>query len=246
MAVAGNYRGRLELSGHATKRCHRNREQIDMGLTKYKDAQEAIVAFGAATRPGIDIVDRIKAFTEGPDHHEGYDRPWQMMTEGLLHSILESPDDCGLEIRDFCFRRPILAEWFHGAFAADASFLLDEARDEILRLRGGIEPSRGEAMTDPLIEKVAQAICESKPDRSGFWETTPDARRKGYRTQARAAVAAVLKGIREPSDQAIADGVNFLIDADLDGPDGVGHSDVVGCWQAMVDALRAELKEPGA
>ena len=213
MAVAGNYRGRLELSGHATKRCHRNREQIDMGLTKYKDAQEAIVAFGAATRPGIDIVDRIKAFTEGPDHHEGYDRPWQMMTEGLLHSILESPDDCGLEIRDFCFRRPILAEWFNGAFANDASFLLDEARDEILRLRGGIEPSRGEAMTDPLTEKVAQAICESRPDRAGFWETTPEARRKGYRTQARAAVVAALKGIRKPPNMMRPAGYVEMIDA---------------------------------
>jgi hypothetical protein len=52
-------------------------------------------------------------------------------------------------------------------------------------------------MTHPLTEKVAQAICESKPDRAGFWETTPEARRKGYRTQARAAVVAVLKHMRD-------------------------------------------------
>ena len=45
-------------------------------------------------------------------------------------------------------------------------------------------------MTDELIESVARAICESKPDRAGFWETTPEPRRKGYRTQARAAIVA--------------------------------------------------------
>ena len=56
-------------------------------------------------------------------------------------------------------------------------------------------------MTDELIESVARAICESKPDRAGFWETTPEPRRKGYRTQARAAVVAVLKGIR-PNQKA--------------------------------------------
>ena len=43
-------------------------------------------------------------------------------------------------------------------------------------------------MTDELIESVARAICESKPDRAGLWETTPEPRRKGYRTQARAAI----------------------------------------------------------
>ncbi len=112
-----------------------------MGLTKYKDAREAIKAFEAATSEEIDIVDRIKTFHDGPDFHKDHDRPWQMVTEVLLHSILESPDDCVLEIRDFCWRRPILAEWFHGSFAEDASFLLDRARDEILRLRAEIEPS---------------------------------------------------------------------------------------------------------
>jgi hypothetical protein len=45
-------------------------------------------------------------------------------------------------------------------------------------------------MTDELVESVARAICESKPDRAGFWETTPEPRRKGYRTQARAAIVA--------------------------------------------------------
>jgi hypothetical protein len=48
-------------------------------------------------------------------------------------------------------------------------------------------------MSHNLVESVARAICESKPDRAGFWKTTPEARRKGYRTQARAAVVAVLK-----------------------------------------------------
>jgi hypothetical protein len=49
------------------------------------------------------------------------------------------------------------------------------------------------SVTHSLVESVARAICESKPDRAGFWETTPEPRRKGYRTQARAATVAVLK-----------------------------------------------------
>jgi hypothetical protein len=63
-------------------------------------------------------------------------------------------------------------------------------------------------MTDELIESVARAICESKPDRAGFWETTPEPRRKGYRTQARAAVVAVLKELE----------LGWVVDDDPDLP----------------------------
>ena len=93
---------------------------------------------------------------------------------------------CG-SITAFSKRGNTVSAWSaHGAGAVNVV-----ADDE--RLADDHGWTRGEAMTHQLIEKVAQAICESKPDRAGFWKTTPEARRKGYRTQARAAVVAVLK-----------------------------------------------------
>lgn len=44
---------------------------------------------------------------------------------------------------------------------------------------------------------------------------------------------AAIKAMWEPTEGSIAAGVSFLIDANLDGPDGIGESDARGCWQAM-------------
>jgi hypothetical protein len=101
--------------------------------------------------------------------------------------------------------------------------------------------------THNLVESVARAICRTQCSETdsicaGGCQSDGEALVVAFGDVARAAVVAVLKGIREPSDQAIADGVNFLIDANLDGPDGVGHSDAVGCWQAMSDALLAQIE----
>jgi hypothetical protein len=91
-------------------------------------------------------------------------------------------------------------------------------------------------MTHNLVESVARAICESKPDRAGFWETTPEPRRKGYRTQARAAVVAVLKGIRVPTLGMCDAGMNSPIPYNTDSP-------IMGpAFTAMIDALLAQIE----
>ena len=46
----------------------------------------------------------------------------------------------------------------------------------------------------------------------------------------------LVKVPREPTEAMLANGVSVLIDGGLDGPDGVGHSDANGCWEAMIDA----------
>lgn len=105
-----------------------------------------------------------------------------------------------------------------------------------------------------MLEKVARAICENKPDRDGYWESVPEARRKGYRTMARAAIEAM----REPTvamvnawedatqtDQSFEwarrnlppvgtwDEANWEFEA----------SYCVGNWQAMIDAALSEDKQ---
>ena len=57
------------------------------------------------------------------------------------------------------------------------------------------------------------------------------------RAQKIATQGAQIAALREPSEINIANGVQFLIDAKLDGPDGVGHSDALGCWHAMFPAV---------
>ncbi len=102
-------------------------------------------------------------------------------------------------------------------------------------------------MTD-MISEVARAIAER--NEPGLWdrpEGLPDEFWRGsYLGDANAAIKAHEKALeakglvivpREPNVASIANGVQFLIDANLDGPDGVGHSDALGCWQTMLAAL---------
>ena len=94
-------------------------------------------------------------------------------------------------------------------------------------------------MTDEMIEAVAQAIREARNEAMG--RTTPYPDHLSI-IEARAAIAAHKSALakaglgirpREPTAESIAEGVLFLVDANLDGPDGVGESDALGCWQAM-------------
>lgn len=50
-------------------------------------------------------------------------------------------------------------------------------------------------------------------------------------------VNAVIACIREPDEKMLASGVSALIDAGLDGSNGVGHSDVIACLQAVLDSM---------
>ena len=71
-------------------------------------------------------------------------------------------------------------------------------------------------MAESMFERVALAIANA-----------------AYDDKAKAAIEAM----REPTEGSIAAGVSFLIDANLDGPDGVADSDVRGCFQAIVDRV---------
>ena len=105
-------------------------------------------------------------------------------------------------------------------------------------------------MTD-MQEKVARAIagiCNDKGQElaSKCEMQAPPISWQAFEREAKAAIEAYEKTLkaqglvivpREPSEGSIANGVQFLIDANLDGPDGVGQSDARGCWQAMIDAV---------
>lgn len=95
------------------------------------------------------------------------------------------------------------------------------------------------------VEAVATALCQSMiaPRQCPCLELGKfmcDDQHPGH--QARAAIAAYQARLAdtgravmsaELSKQQLADGVLALIDAGLDGPDGVGHSEVQAVWRAI-------------
>lgn len=92
-----------------------------------------------------------------------------------------------------------------------------------------------------LVEFRAKALNTALIFSDGSWEDLNPGRQSQLRLQAleslKAEEAAGLAVVPvEPTDASIANGVVFLIDANLDGPDGVGHSDVQGCFAAMLAA----------
>ena len=103
-------------------------------------------------------------------------------------------------------------------------------------------------MTD-MQEKVARAIYKRAFDDDpalgeldsaewALWSEVGRAAIKAHETALEAQGLVIVP--REPSEGSIASGVVFLIDANLDGPDGVGESDARGCWQAMLAALEGK------
>ncbi len=81
-------------------------------------------------------------------------------------------------------------------------------------------------ISDAAVEAVARAIAKS--NRSGQ-------RWRYYAQDARAAIAAYRQVLADNlTEQQLADGVQALIDAGLDGPDGVGHSDVRAVIKAVL------------
>jgi len=97
-------------------------------------------------------------------------------------------------------------------------------------------------MTHPMVEKVARAICDDQlwP---GAWIKANEVEMDAYKRQARAAIAAVLDAMREPSEGMKHSGTEFLYGEDFIGnPKAV--TTAVETWRAMIDALRAELLPP--
>ena len=101
-------------------------------------------------------------------------------------------------------------------------------------------------MTD-MISVVARALLvkrysgyagygEYEPGEVEIEETLPEAKAFIKALEAKGLVIVP----REPNVASIANGVQFLIDANLDGPDGVGHSDAVGVWDTMLAALEGK------
>lgn len=92
-------------------------------------------------------------------------------------------------------------------------------------------------MTTPetMVERVARAICENRSEREGFWKSVPESRRKGYRTQARAAIREMM----EPTPLMLqwAGGIeNYDYESMSAKPD----ADHVEWWQAMLTAALEE------
>lgn len=84
-------------------------------------------------------------------------------------------------------------------------------------------------MTHPMVEKVARAICDDQlwP---GAWIKTNEVEMDAYNRQARAAIAAVLDAMREPSEGM----QEAALDLRMDSP----YTDA---WRAMLDACREEV-----
>ena len=53
-----------------------------------------------------------------------------------------------------------------------------------------------------MIDEMARSMCENSPSRRGFWDSTPESRKKGYRTLATAALDALM----EPTEGMIEAG----------------------------------------
>lgn len=105
-------------------------------------------------------------------------------------------------------------------------------------------------MMDKLVEDVARAIIRRRAAGGDeFWPPLSGAALDRYVDtswrywveDARAAILATLRGVREPTEGMEASGVMATIDAGLDSSDGVGVSDMDKIWQAMIDTLIAEI-----
>jgi hypothetical protein len=106
-------------------------------------------------------------------------------------------------------------------------------------------------MTHPLVKQVAQALCRaSYPNADieepamrwdhvdGVMMPTDQPMWTDYLDDARAAIAATLTGIREPSEAMVCAAIA------RPGPDDIHELLYFGVFRAMVDALRAELLPP--
>jgi hypothetical protein len=87
-------------------------------------------------------------------------------------------------------------------------------------------------MTHNLIETVAQAMHGNRYEwpRPEFAE-----HREEYRKMAKAAILATLKAIREPSGGMVSAACRATVQGD-------GLRTIAAQWEAMVDALRAEIE----
>ena len=92
-------------------------------------------------------------------------------------------------------------------------------------------------MSDELVEAVARALWEEHD--AGPWEDASDSWKKTWRRLARAAILAVLEGIREPSEEMQHCGDNCW-KALSPAPAVIIGSYTI--WQAMIDQLKAELE----
>ena len=87
-------------------------------------------------------------------------------------------------------------------------------------------------MTHPLVEQVARAMC---CDNTMPFDAMPITNQMAVIATARAAIAATLAGIREPSEAqcaALSGGMQYV-------------SDACDAWQAMIDALAQEVAGDG-
>jgi len=92
-------------------------------------------------------------------------------------------------------------------------------------------------MTDP-IEAVARAMFDADEARLApafrhHWDNILSQRQEEYRDRAGTAIAAFLDAVREPSEAIESAALDLRYDP--------SHYEV---WQAMIDALRAELLPP--
>ena len=103
----------------------------------------------------------------------------------------------------------------------------------------GVETAEGYPMTDP-IEAVARAL---RLRHDGAHRAESAHVPEWWMDDARAAIAAFLDAVREPSEGMKHSGTEFLYGEDfVENPAAV--TTAVGTWHFMIDALRAKLLPP--
>ena len=65
--------------------------------------------------------------------------------------------------------------------------------------------------------------------RSGFWDTE---------ASAASMVDEILDAMLDPDEEMVLAGVGAAFSVDLDGPDGIGMSDLRAIWQAMITTAK--------